>query len=697
MTGVRYGIPLGNLHVNLTGSAEGFIRMLKASERAVMGWRYKVSAHQASIFGVNVRIAKIQRGIASIANGLSTFGNTLTQTVTLPLAAMGAGAIYAFAQFDYAMQRSMSNIRGLTDENKKAMTELAITLSDDSVHSATALAAAYGALASAGLDAEHSMANLPTVMKFANVSNLDMVKSTRLLMSAQQAMGLRSTNAADDLAGLTRVANALVRADQAALGTVEEFSEALSLRFSGALGTARKSLEEGMGLLMALASKGIRGRGAGEAATMFLRDIGNAQLKAAKEWKAKGISLYDDDHKMLPLWQVLGQLEIAFASLSDKERVATRNLLGFTQRSFYTTEMLMGMSEAMYDFETTATHAGNALEIMNQARMKPLIAQLQIMWNRIVNVAIDIGERLSPAITWLNEFLASLTKQWRNLSEDHKNFIVTLLVVAAVIGPTSIALGMLAASLLAVGAAAVFVYANPLVLLVSALLAGAAASFILGWALSDLAIDGKKSFTYAMVDMILNLRLFGHTLKITILTTLLRWDMMALEMEYAFNKSLDGMLHTTLTTVEAILRAMALIPGGVFGWAAADGIEKLEGMRGIRHAETQKKLNEEIIARGEEIHMLLYNDKPKNGDVKSTDNPIQQHSIRRPGELDNDESDGFYGAKGMFKETSLRRMNLDALASEGTQKQEVRDEAVVDKLDEVIDTIKKYNRSPTIR
>src|SRR5690606_31538789 len=104
---------------------------------------------------------------------LTRLGRTLTKAITAPLTIAGGTAIKTFADFDKAMTESTS-IMKVTAEQTDRMRKQALKLSSEGVQGPAKLAESYFFLASAGLDAEQSIAALPAVQKFAAAGAFDM-------------------------------------------------------------------------------------------------------------------------------------------------------------------------------------------------------------------------------------------------------------------------------------------------------------------------------------------------------------------------------------------------------------------------------------------------------------------------------------------------------------------------------------------
>ena len=185
-------VSLGHLQVIVSANARQFERVLKRAEQK----------------------------ITATSKKMSSIGLKMSMALTAPLAAVATKSVYSFAKFDDAMTKSTAIMGNLSDDMKKKMEDTARTMSTQTITSAQDLAKSYYYLASAGMTAEQSIGALSTVEKFAVAGTFDMAKATELLSDSQKALGLDSKNTAENMKGLLRVSDVLVRANTLANASV---------------------------------------------------------------------------------------------------------------------------------------------------------------------------------------------------------------------------------------------------------------------------------------------------------------------------------------------------------------------------------------------------------------------------------------------------------------------------------------------
>lgn len=83
----------------------------------------------AKISGFQRQLTKIERRVNRFSRNMERLGTNLTQSITLPLAALGAGAVSTFAQFD-KLEKGLGAIAGSADEGKRQLNDLLEVVKD---------------------------------------------------------------------------------------------------------------------------------------------------------------------------------------------------------------------------------------------------------------------------------------------------------------------------------------------------------------------------------------------------------------------------------------------------------------------------------------------------------------------------------------------------------------------------------------
>lgn len=354
---------------------------------------------------LGVDATALERGFGSAEKRIESFGTRLyflgsrvSIGFTAPvLTAIGAVGKWGL-DFDKAMTESLAIMDHVTPAMRAQMEGVAKDVASTTKFSAAEAAGAYYSLASAGLNAAESIKALPVAARFAQAGNFDMAKSTEFLAAAQAAMGKQTATSAEKIEDMARIADVLTEANNRALGTVQDFAEALTNKAGNALRLTHKSIEEGVAVLAVYASQGIKGKVAGEQLAITLRDLTTHAIKHAAAFKAAGISVFDASNKMRNMADVVADLEKATAGLSDKQTQQLIISLGIPARSIAATKALIGYSGAIRENQAALEAAGGATQRVADQQMKSLSNQLLQLWHQFQITAINIFQDFIPVI-----------------------------------------------------------------------------------------------------------------------------------------------------------------------------------------------------------------------------------------------------------------------------------------------------------
>ena len=339
--------------------------------------------------------------LSGVTQGLDQLGKAATLALAA-VAAVGAAVAVAsvreFAKFDGALQKSVSIMGDLSNVMRDDMAEAAKAVALNTTFSAEQAAESFFFLASAGLDAEQSIGALPQVAAFAQAGMFDMALATDLLTDAQSALGLSVDDTQQNMENMTRVSDVLVKANTLANASVQQFSTSLTTKAGTALKALGKDVEEGVAVLAVFADQGIKAELAGNQLAIVLRDLTTKAIKNKDAFRDMGVSVFDADGEMRNIADVIGDLEVAMEGMSDETAKATLLQLGFTDKSVSAIQALLGQSEAIKAYEGDLRSAGGTTQEIADKQLKTFNAQLSLLQSAFIDVAISIGEQITPAL-----------------------------------------------------------------------------------------------------------------------------------------------------------------------------------------------------------------------------------------------------------------------------------------------------------
>lgn len=402
-------------------------------------------------------LKKVDKGAAKLAKDLNIVGKKMERVgrnitkMAVPLIALGAAVTKFGADFEKAMVNSLAIMGDVSGAMRNDMEMAARSVAKVTKFSATQAAEAYFFLASAGKTAAQAIELLPQVAKFAQAGNFDLALATDLLTDAQSALGLSSKDVATDMKNMAKVSDVLVKANTIANATVQQFSESLTNKAGAALRVLGKDLEEGAAVLAVYADQGVKGADAGTQLNIVLRDLQVASINNRKAFDDANVAVFDSAGEMRNLADIIADLENRLLGMSDEQKRAELQLLGFTSKSISATIALLGASDAIKGYEEALRSAGGITEEVANKQIQNFWDQLGLIKDRLIDVGLTLWDSLGPALMdsilpALENFvdkLASLANWFNELNPAIKKFSVGLTLFAISIGPVLIGVGSL--------------------------------------------------------------------------------------------------------------------------------------------------------------------------------------------------------------------------------------------------------------
>lgn len=467
----------------------------------------KVNADQAKMAGMSEKTAGKFRKVGA---AMTIVGGAI-------VAGMGK-AVGMFGDFDQAMTESTSIMGDMSEEMRSQMEQTALQMSEDSVFAAKDLAESYFFLASAGLDAEESIAALPIVTNFATAGNFDLASATDLLTDAQSALGLTVDDTAQSQENMIRVSDVLVKANTLANASVSQFSEALTNKAGAAMRAYGIELESGVAVLAAFADQGTKGRDAGTQFSIVLRELQKAALQNKEAFKKAGVAVFDANGNFNNMGDIVAQLEERLGGMSAEQKKAEMSMLGFSEKSQMALLTLIGTSDKIKEYETNLRSAGGITDEVSKKQLLGFNNQMTMAKNKISAAAISIGEQLAPTIVSLATTFSDVVSKVRDFSQANPvlfgtitKLVAGLGAMMAILGPMVMMLPRLVSGLKLAGAAVKMlglkmnVALGPIGLVTAGLLAAGAA--LNSW------INAKKKAIDADIAHMVQTNKLGSALK----------------------------------------------------------------------------------------------------------------------------------------------------------------------------------------
>lgn len=265
------------------------------------------------------------------------------------------------------------------------------------------------------------------IMDLAAASGEDLGQVSDIVTDALTAFGLSAQDAghfADVLAQASSNSNTNV----GLMGATFKYVAPIA----GALGYSIEDTATAIGLM---ANAGIKGEQAGTSLRAILTRLIDPPKDAAVAMQELGIEMTNMDGSVKPLDEVIGQLRTGFAGLDDSQKAAFASAIG-GQEAMSGLLAIVGASDADFEKLTSAIdNSDGAAQKMAETMQDNLAGSVEQLGGAIESAGIVIGEKLSPYIRQLADWIASLVDKFNNLSPEMQDFIIKAGLIAAAIGP----------------------------------------------------------------------------------------------------------------------------------------------------------------------------------------------------------------------------------------------------------------------
>lgn len=447
MSGVN---TLETLAIRMVGNADHWNKTIRNAEKGIHP--AVKSIEQATLIAANSMDMGLKRPAMSLQNfssqlkavggRIQSIGRQLTTKITLPLTAIGGLSVREFAKFDDAMTKSLSIMTGVSDEMKREMEDVVKSISGRSITAPEKLAEAYYFLASAGLSAEQSMQSLAVVERFAVAGAFDMAQATDLLTDAQTALGMAFKDPNKNMTAMIKLSDNLVRAAQQANASVQQFSESLTNDAASASRSYGMELETTLAVLAAYASAGKKGAEAGNLMGRATRLLTKSFRENGAVFEQYGINVINEaTGGYRNFIDVVKDMEVAFKDMTDPQRDAALEMLGFNALAQKSILPLLGLSGAMKEYEANQRKVAGTTDQVANKQLKSFTSQMKILWNNVKITAITIGNELVPAIQWMSKYLKMAIDWFKGISSSQRKFVILVGVMVAAVGPLTVILG----------------------------------------------------------------------------------------------------------------------------------------------------------------------------------------------------------------------------------------------------------------
>lgn len=390
--------------------------------------------------------ATVTDKLTGLGSAFTSAGKTLTKNVTVPLAGLGTVATKAAVDFESAFTGVRKTVDA-TEEEFAALSDGIKEMSSTMPQSASEIAGVMEVAGQLGVRGTDSLLQFTkTMVMLGDATNLSSEEAATSIARVMNIMGTSSEDVSRFGATIVDLGNNFA--------TTESEIVAMTNRLAAGGKLAGLTEAELMALATAMSSVGIEAEAGGTAMTQTFNEIekavANGGEKLAEFARVSGMT----SKEFATAWETspitaiqsfitgLGKLDE-----SGESAVLVLDNLGLT--GIRQSNMLKSLglaSDLLADSIDTANNAWQEnTALVNEAntRYETTESKLAMLKNSAVNLAASFGELLIPLVDSLNSLLQKAIGWLDGLSEEQKSALVTILEIAAAVGPLLVVLGKL--------------------------------------------------------------------------------------------------------------------------------------------------------------------------------------------------------------------------------------------------------------
>jgi len=340
-------------------------------------------------------------------------GKNLTLKVTAPLAAFGALSIKTAADFSKAMAQ-VNAVTGATVEQFEELNSVARELGRTTQFTATQVAEAMSFMGMAGMTTDQILSAIPDTLNLAAAGALDMGSAANIVTNILAGFGMET----DQLGGAVDVLAKAFTSSNTDLLMLGE-----SMKYAGPVAKGF-----GMSFEETAAIMGIFGN-AGIQASMAGTSLRGAIVQLNSKAEQFGITMYDSAGKMIPMADILEQLEKKGLTAGEM-----MDLFGLRAGPAMTALLDKG-SQALRDFTAELEDAGGTAEYIAKTQMEGLHGSLIRLKSAFEGLQLSIADHMAPTVEALIGKLITLFNWFSDLPSSIRTTVIAIAAFAAALGP----------------------------------------------------------------------------------------------------------------------------------------------------------------------------------------------------------------------------------------------------------------------
>lgn len=513
-------------------------------------------------------------GFNKLGNSVKGIGKGLTAGVTAPVS-LGIGAsLKVGVEFEAQMSSVEATLGDKASiENMQLLKDKAREMGASTTKSATESAQAMEYMALAGWDTTQIIGGIEPVLRMSEASKADLATTSDLVTDSMSALGLE----VNDLNGfLDKVTETSRSANTSSLDLMEAF-----IITGGKAKSLGADISEVSTVLGTMANRGLKGSEAGRGLSAILTNLTSPVGQAEKALSDLNFSAFDSNGNFIGLENTFRKLIKSLEGMTQEQTVTYLSMIAGKEHGKTLEAILDGLSAEYSDLKDNIKNSDGALNDMSKTMQNNASGGLSGLRSKLEDVGIGISEILLPYLKKGIDIVGGLVDKFRSLSPETQSNIVKFALLAAIIPPLIIVGGALISSVGSIVSG--FKMVSTLIGNLPGLIGGLSKAInLLGGAFNFLAANPVVLIVGALIGIVLvimhlwqtneNFRDAVHNI----------WQSIVEKVEWATNKIIDG--------VNWVIEKLNAIPGvnikavGHVEWSEKSKQQRLDNFKASGNA-----------------------------------------------------------------------------------------------------------------
>lgn len=404
----------------------------------------------------------VRGDIANLSRLSESLGRKML-ALSATIVGVGVLAVREFGKFEHAM-RIATSVSNMTATEFKQASENAIEVSKRWNIAAITVADAYLFLGRAGLTAAEQLKAVEPIAVASKAMLTDLETTAEGVINIIRAFGYTFEATGQIVGQVTYAANKSTQ-------SLEDILIALSYAGKPAQ-AANTTFQQLAGALSIAANQGIRGSKAGVAIRYAFTSLMRPTRDTTRALQRWNIEVYDSEHRMKPLPDLLQSIEEGLAGCTEEQRNnALATIVGVRATATWLTLLSAG-SGALREWTANIDKAGNEAEDVARLQLKALAEKWGLLKKHLQAVVYALVDQFTPGLKGATDSLTELAKKTEDWIKANKDNVKEMVKSIANLGILTAKIGLvllILPKLINFSASLVSAITSPIILAVAAI------------------------------------------------------------------------------------------------------------------------------------------------------------------------------------------------------------------------------------